>query len=80
MSIANSAHVVSARPTGAASVVYFDGAGQWTADLRAAQIARSATGRKAMLRVAAALANGSSVSEPRLTEVTLSSTVASAAP
>lgn len=74
-----SAHAVSARPFGAGGAVYFDGAGQWTTDLHHAQLARSATGRKAMLRVAAALANGSSISELHLIEVRLHPAAAPAA-
>lgn len=66
-----SAHVVSARPFGAGGIVYFDGAGEWTADLRRAQVARSPVGRKAMLRVAAALASGNSIHDPKLVEIQL---------
>jgi hypothetical protein len=79
MSKTDSAYVVSARPFGAEGVVYFDGAGQWTADLHQAQIARSAAGRKAMLRVAAALADGNSISEPNLTEISFQPTITLAA-
>ncbi|MCK4869445.1 MAG: DUF2849 domain-containing protein [Alphaproteobacteria bacterium] len=79
MSNTYSAHVVSARNPGAGGVVYFDGAGQWTTDLHQAQIARSAAGRKALLRVAVALANGGSVSEPNLTEISVPRAIALAA-
>lgn len=65
----SSAHVVSARLPGTQSVVYFDSAGLWTADLHSAQIARSVAGRKAMLRVASALAKGEAFEAPALVPI-----------
>lgn len=64
-------YVVSARDPAGGGTVYFDGAGQWTADLRHAQIARSSAGRRALLRVAAALTEGASVVAPDLVEVAI---------
>lgn len=67
----SSGYVVSARDLAGGAAVYFDGAGQWTADLRHAQIARSGPGRRALLRVAAALTEGTSVVAPDLVPVPL---------
>jgi hypothetical protein len=67
----SSGYVVSARDPAGGGAVYFDGAGQWTADLRNAQIARSRAGRRALLRVAAALTEGTSVVAPDLVPVPL---------
>jgi hypothetical protein len=67
----SSGYVVSARDPAGGGAVYFDGAGQWTADPRNAQIARSRAGRRALLRVAAALTEGTSVVAPDLVPVPL---------
>jgi len=68
MSTATAIYVVSATDDRAGNLVYFNDAGQWTSDRAQAQIARSAIGRKALLRVAAALANDNSVHAANLAE------------
>lgn len=65
----NARYVVSARNDKAGGILYFDGAGDWTADLNRAHVARSVVGRNALLRVASALSKGNSVVAPELTRV-----------